>query len=98
MSTELSGHEIDALDYLYNGGDEEILCRSMVWVVTRYPQKCVSILHKGRMTQPAGSRMVLERAKVDGKFGSCYTCESCLRKSAEEIGIPPVASPQGESK
>lgn len=85
MSTELSGPEKDALDYLYGGGDEEIECQSAVWVITRYPQKCVSILHKGKMTQPAGTRMILERAKVEGKFGSCYTCEACIKASAREL-------------
>ena len=84
-SPALNGAEQDALDYLYGGGDEEIECRSMRWVVTRYPQKCVSVLHKGPMTQPAGARMVLERAKVEGRFGSCYTCESCVRKALEEL-------------
>jgi len=82
---KLSDSEQDTLEYLYGGGDEQIECRSMAWVITRYPQKCVSILHKGKMTQPAGSRMVLERAKVEGKFGSCYTCESCMQKSAQDL-------------
>lgn len=85
MATALTNSEQYALDYLYSGGDEEIECRSMAWVITRYSQKCVSILHKGPMTQPAGTRMVRETAKVEGRFGSCYTCESCIKKSSEEL-------------
>lgn len=85
MSEPLSGAEQDALEYLYGGGDEQIECRSYVWVVTRYSQQCLSIMHKGKMTQPAGSRMVMERAKVEGKFGTCYTCASCISKARAEI-------------
>jgi hypothetical protein len=78
----------EALDYLYGGGDEEIECRSKKWVVTRYKQKCVSVLHKGPMTLPAGTRMLLERAKVEGRFGSCYTCEPCIKKAQKELKNP----------
>lgn len=86
MSEQLTGIERDALDYLYGGDrDVEIVCHSMKWVVTRFKQKCVSVLHKGAMWQPVGSRMVLERARVDGEFGSCYTCESCVKAARKEI-------------
>jgi hypothetical protein len=85
MAGKLSGAEVNALEYLYGGGDEEIVCRSMAWVVTRHKQKCVSIMHDGPMTQPAGTRMILERAKVEGRFGSCYTCETCIKKAQKEL-------------
>lgn len=85
MPELLNDIEEDALEWLYGGGDEEIECRSVAWVVTRYPQKCVSILHKGPMTQSAGSRMANERAKVEGRFGSCYTCEACIQKAIKEL-------------
>jgi len=83
----LTDTELYAIDYLYGVGTEdyEMECRSLGWVKTRYSQKCVSILHKGMQTQPAGSRMVAERAKVEGKFGTCYTCEDCVRKSIKEM-------------
>ncbi len=83
----LTDSELYAIDYLYGVGTEdyEMECRSLGWVKTRYPQKCVSILHKGKATQPAGSRMVAERAKVEGKFGTCYTCEACVKASAKEM-------------
>lgn len=85
MSKPLIESEKEALEYLYSGGDETIECRSMVWVMTRYSHKCVSIMHKGPMTQPKGARMILERAKVDGQFGSCYTCEACIQAAAREL-------------
>lgn len=85
MSQALTGSEQDALDYLYSGGDETIECRRMVWVLTRYSQKCVSIMHDGSQTVAAGSRMVRETAKVEGQFGSCYTCEACMRAADAEL-------------
>lgn len=85
MGERLTGSERDALDYLYGGGDETIECWSAAWVVTRHKQKCLSIVHKGPMTQPTGARMVVERAKVEGRFGSCYTCEACIRKMEKEL-------------
>lgn len=81
----LTASQKDALEYLYGGGDETIECHSANWVKTRFPQKCLSLLHKGKMTPPAGALMILERAKVDGKFGSCYTCEVCIQAAQEEF-------------
>jgi hypothetical protein len=85
MATDLTGAQKDALDYLYGGGDETIECQKAEWVVTRHPQKCVSVLHKGVMTMPAGTRMVRETAKVEGQFGSCYTCLTCLAAVQMEL-------------
>jgi hypothetical protein len=82
----LSGSEQDALAYLYGGGDETIECHSAQWVITRFPQKCLSALHKGAMTIPKGTEMIVERAKVEGRFGSCYTCAGCIRKATQEQG------------
>ena len=83
----LTDKELDAVDYLSGVGTEdvELECRSLGWVQTRYPQKCLSVLHKGKQTQPAGTRMVAERAKVEGKFGTCYTCEPCVKAAAKEL-------------
>ena len=85
MSIALTIAQKEALEYLYGGGDETIECRSMSWVVIRQKQKCLSVMHKGRMTFQAGTRMVLERAKVEGRFGSCYTCEACIKAAQKEI-------------
>jgi hypothetical protein len=87
MSWPLTTREQESLEYLYGGGDEQIECRSMAWVVTRFPQKCVSVMHEGPMTIAAGTRMVLERAKVEGQFGSCYTCEACIKASWRELEL-----------
>lgn len=83
----LTDSELYAIDYLYGVGTEdyEMECRSLGWVRTRYSQKCTSVLHKGKMTQPAGSRMVAERAKVEGRFGTCYTCEKCVSAARREL-------------
>jgi hypothetical protein len=85
--TALTDLEHYAVDYLYGVGTEdvELECRSLGWVRTRYPQKCLSVMHEGKQTQPSGARMVAERAKVEGKFGTCYTCEPCVRKAAKEL-------------
>lgn len=91
MPNTLTRRQQDALIYLYAGGDETIECRRARWVVTRYPQKCLSVMHPGwqestaNMQMPAGSRMVRETAKVEGRFGSCYTCESCLAAASREL-------------
>jgi len=85
MSEKLTISQDEALAYLYGGGDEQIECHSSAWVITRFPQKCVSVMHEGRMTQPAGTRMILERAKVEGQFGSCYTCKDCIEKAQGEL-------------
>jgi hypothetical protein len=87
MSESLTDSEHYALDYLYGVGTEdvEIECRSFAWVVTRFSHKCLSVIHKGPQTLPAKTRMVMERAKVEGRFGSCYTCEDCILKSRREL-------------
>ena len=84
--TPLTDTELYAVDFLYGVGTEdvELECRSLGWVKTRYSQKCVSVLHKGKVTHPAGARMVAERAKVEGRFGTCYTCEACVKAAIEE--------------
>lgn len=85
---KLTDTERYAVDYLYGVGTEdvEIECRSLVWVKTRYAQRCLSILHNGTPHRlPEGSRMVAERAKVEGKFGTCYTCEACVKASIKDM-------------
>lgn len=79
MSKQLSAAEDEALNWLYGGGDETVECRSVVWVQTRYMHQCFSVMHKGAAAVESGSWMVLERAKVEGIFGSCYTCQACIK-------------------
>lgn len=76
----------EAIQWLYGGGDEEIVCWSVQWVVTRYPHECYSVYHEGKAGKiPAGTRVVVERAKVEGRFGTCYTCNDCLKRAQMEI-------------
>jgi hypothetical protein len=84
VSQLLTQNQQYALDYLYSGGDETVECASAAWVITRYPQLCLGILHVGDKVMPKGSRMVLERAKVEGRFGSCYTCGVCIKAAQKE--------------
>lgn len=85
---DLTNKELYAVDYLYGVGTEdyEMECRSLGWVKTRYPQVCASVLHKTKPRRlPAGTRMIAERAKVEGKFGTCYTCEPCVKAASKEM-------------
>ena len=84
MQLLLSG-EREALDYLWGGGDETIECWRAAWVVTRSSQPCWSPMHTGGHQVPLGRRMVRETAKVDGQFGTCYTCEACVRLAESEL-------------
>lgn len=77
-------------NWLY-GGDKEapdIRCHSTTAVVIRYPQTCCSVYH-GRRPQryPAGTMMIVERAVIDGRFCSCYTCRDCIEKSLVELEL-----------
>jgi hypothetical protein len=86
VAEKLSRIECEAIEWLYGGDrDVEIVCWSAAWVRTRCKQKCISVMHKGPMKQPVGSRMVLERARVDGQFGSCYTCENCVKNAIGDL-------------
>ena len=69
------------------GGDEKIECRSARWVVIRFPQQCVSVYHQKPANFASGTRMILERAKVEGRFGSCYTCKECVERAQKELSV-----------
>lgn len=88
MKRLTQAHE-DAINYLYGGGDETIECWSAQWVTTRYAHVCCSVHHsdepKGTREIPAGTRVIVERAKVDGQFGTCYTCNDCLKLVLKEL-------------
>lgn len=85
MGQSLTSAEQDALEYLYGGGDETVEFHSAVWVKTRYRHTCLSLVHDGLPQQPIGSRMVLERAKVEGRVGNCYTCAACIEDVVREL-------------
>jgi len=71
-------------DWLY-GGDYEIECRKVSAVIAKYRHTCHSIYHgNGVGIIEPGTLCIVERAKVDGKFGSCYTCEPCIARAERE--------------
>lgn len=86
MSVPLTRSEDEAMSYLYGGGDEEVECRSVSWVTIKYPQECFSIMHDGPSKSPSGVKMIAERAKVEGKFGTSYTCMGCIKAALAELG------------
>lgn len=87
MSAQLTPTQQDALDYLYGSGDETVECFSVVWVQTRYKHVCCSVYHGQKpKTIPPESQAVMETAKVDGRFGTAYTCLDCMVAAEAELG------------
>jgi hypothetical protein len=85
-ASALMAAEEDAMNYLYGGGDETIECHKMRWVNTRFPHVCCSLYHGDNPLKiMAGSRVVLESAKVDGRFGTAYTCTDCVNRAIREL-------------
>jgi hypothetical protein len=76
---------------LYGGGDETIECRKVYLVKIRYPQLCMAYNHAPAYSSlklremPAGTQMIRETAKVDGQFGTCYTCLPCIVQTEKEL-------------
>lgn len=76
----------DYLNFYPFEGDKEpphIECRSVKIVTTKVLHWCaVGILLEPQNDHEIspGTRAVVERAKVDGKFGSCYYCLDCLER------------------
>lgn len=85
----------DIEGWLYGGDrDTEVNYRRADVVRVRFPQLCSGAYHKdslhesqplGKREMPAGTRMVCERAVVDGDWCSCYTCEGCIVESVAEL-------------
>lgn len=63
---------------LYDDGEADVRCRTVRVVKTRKEQRCMCPSRRGCHQIPAGSRAVVDRALVDGKWGACYTCLPCL--------------------
>lgn len=69
--------------------DVDIRCRTVKIVTTRVPQKCVGPDGPADAHQIApGTRARVERAIVDGEWGSYYICVSCMAAWLKERGIP----------
>ena len=65
--------------------DVDIQCRKVRVVTTRKPHDCMAayLIGDGHVI-PIGDRAVKESAKVEGKFGSCYSCLKCLGTLIDE--------------
>jgi hypothetical protein len=75
--------------------DVDIRCQTTKVVTTRKPQTCTAHNNfQGAEELPAGTRMVYERAVVDGEWASNYACVACVDAWLTEIGEKPA----GETK
>lgn len=76
--------------------DVDIRARTVKIVTTRKPAQCLG--WDGRDTahaMPAGTRARVERAIVDGEWGSYYICCVCTDRWLADRAIEPVAQ-EGE--
>jgi hypothetical protein len=75
---------LELFDGMY-GGDEGVEQLSVKVVKTRIPHKCPGTFI-GLHDVPARSRMVMEKAIVDGEWRTCHTCEDCVVNFAKTYG------------
>lgn len=72
-------------------GGCRIECHKVMITVIRKPQPCMASYLVPPNYKPhevaANTRAWKESAKVDGQFGSCYSCLPCLRKLMIVSGI-----------
>lgn len=66
----------------FEGDECEIACRRVALVVTRQSHHCAASdltwISDSPHEIPKGTRAWKESAKVEGKFGTCYCCLSCI--------------------
>lgn len=65
--------------------DTEIKLRKTKLVENREKQKCMNPLGESHSIKK-GTLCYYEKALVDGKWGSYYTCLECLDKYLDEMG------------
>lgn len=63
---------------MYSDGDADVRCYSRRVVVTRRPHKCPGMFLEALHDIPVETTAVVERAIVDGEWGTCYTCAGCI--------------------
>lgn len=68
------------------GDDGEVRANSVKVIVTRRSHSCVSLTESNPHIIRAGSRVVCEKAVVDGDWFTWYTCVPCILEWAKEIG------------
>ena len=60
-------------------------CMSSKIVTTRAEHECVFSGYKHKI--PTGEKAWRESGKVEGRFGSCYSCLKCLDQCARRLGL-----------
>ena len=63
---------------MFSDSDTDIRRYTTQVVKTRKPHFCPGYSQPAGHTIPPGTTTVLERAIVDGKWRSSYTCEACI--------------------
>lgn len=88
--------DVDFLDWdPFDGADRDvkIRARTVKIVTTKTTHKCVG--NDGARTEheiPPRTRARVERAVVDGSWGSYYICADCMVKWLTEREIPPAST------
>ena len=70
---------LDNFEGMYSDGDD-VRLYSRRAVTTKTAHKCPGNFLEALHEIPVGSRAVVERALVDGKWATCYTCSDCIDK------------------
>lgn len=74
--------------WLYGGDrDTDVSHEQYKAVRIRFSQVCCGAYHEHKANRelPAGTVMIRETALVDGRWGSCYTCERCIALAEVEL-------------
>lgn len=78
------------IDFWDGDRDVDVRQKTIKIVTTRKPQTCTA--HNGfkrAEEMPKGTRMMVERAIVDGEWCSAYVCVGCVDAWLQEIGEEP---------
>lgn len=75
-----------ACDFFGGDRDVDIRAQSFKIVVTRKPHFCPAHNEFKAEMVPAGTRMLVERAVVDGEWGVNYVCVDCIDAWLKQIG------------
>lgn len=71
---------LEEFEGMYSDGDADVRCYSRRVVVTKKPHRCPGNFLEALHDIPIGTAAVVERALVDGKWATCYTCSDCIEK------------------
>jgi hypothetical protein len=77
---------LDNFEGMYSDGDADIRCYSAKVVKTRKQHMCPGYFLEALHPIPVGTLTVRERALVDGKWGTAYTCVDCIKRWNAERG------------